>query len=434
MFLPTLLATALLLLNLGVPVRSMLQVWSAVCLPTAFLVLKFDFLNPLLAFLLPWTTITLLGTMQISKYTRPLSDKTYAVLLAAEVVAVGSYYVVSSSSQRWKLRAQPQDVNRSKYRALVLFFVAFTIFNIMVAGYIPLIRGIQTGDTGYLDFGIHSVQGFYNAFANALGVLSFYLYLKSGRKRYLGICLLILVVFALFVTRQNIVSMIVESFVVYCFIRGRVALRKFVIGAVLVLVLFGLAGNLRSGEIREIAGIKEEYRNLPDAAIWGYVYSYFNILNLDNFTTNPNVPAYNGVSVFGLLPSFVRPTVANYEDSLELPEFNTSSYIALIYLDVGFWGVALFTCAVSWWGARSYRQALQENSFYAITQYSVLLFCAVFSFLINFWFYLPIIAQIPIFYGFSKHVLTKEESSTEDQQTEYSFVTGCGIRTDANGH
>jgi oligosaccharide repeat unit polymerase len=412
-FAPALIATVLLLHHL-VPSSLLLWFWSILLLPIAVIVLKFDYLNPLLALLLPWIGITLFGTLDISKYARPISEKTYSLLLAVEIAAVIAYYLSAVSEKHYRPSQQTWVIRPKVYRALIVSYIALTIFNVVAAGYVPIIRGLQTGDTGYLDFGVHSIYGFYNAFANALGILSIYLYLKTRRRGYLLSWGLILVVFTIFVTRQNVVSMLVESFVVYCFVRGRVRLRNLAIATAVVLVLFGVAGNLRSGDIKAIAGVTEEYRNLPDAAVWVYAYGYFNVLNLDNLVMNPQVPTYNGSSLLGLLPSVFRPNVSYYEDVLEVEAFNVLSFIAPIYADVGLLGCVLFTAAVVWWSGRSYQEANEERSFYAITKYAVLFFCALFSFFVNLWLYLPIIAQIIFLKGFSKYLLRPEDSISDE--------------------
>ena len=293
-----------------------------------------------------------------------------------------------------------------RFSALVVLFAVLTIFNVAVAGYVPLINGIRTGDTGYLDFGVHGIYGFYNALANALGVLAFFLFLRTGQKSYLVVCLLIGAVFVLFVTRGNLLSLLVECTVVYCFVRGGISWKKLAAGGALMLVLFSVAGNLRSGDIKDIAGIEDEYQNLPDGVIWIYGYSYFNVLNLDNVVTNPRLPAYDGSAVLSLLPSFLRPEISHIDEEIELEQFNAYSYVAPIYADVGLWGTVLFTCGIMWWTVRSYQQALCDRSFYSISKYSVLLFCALFSFFVNFWFYLPIISEIPILALMSRYVLS----------------------------
>ena len=399
-----LLAGAFLVWRLGTPSTSPFVVWSMVCVPCVMFALKFDYLNPLLVFLFPWFVVTLFSSMEISEFARPLNEKTYGVLWGVELAAVVSYYLAMRSKPTWQPMRSSSAVDYSRYWILFSFYVLLTFFNVAAAGYVPLIQGIRTGDTGYLDFGIHSIYGFYNAFSSSLGVLSFYLYLRTRRGPYLAVYILIYAVFILFVTRGFIISMLLQSLVIYCLVQGRIRLRKVAAYAAVGLALFALSGNLRSGSITEIAGVKQEFEGLPDAVIWTYAYSYFNVLNLDNVISNPRLPAYDGSSIFSLAPSFMRPESSHIDEEIELEQFNAYSYVAPIYADMGFWGSVVFTCAVTWWGARSYQRAVQEKTFYSIAKYSVLLFCALFSFFVNFWLYLPLVFQIPIVAAMSEYI------------------------------
>jgi oligosaccharide repeat unit polymerase len=333
-----------------------------------------------------------------------LSNKTYVLVWAVELSAFAAYYFVRKKPLLRKRQAR-EVVSVDRFSVLVWSFVILSVFNVAVAGYVPLIAGIRTGDSGYLDFGIHGIYGFYNAFANALGILSLFMFLRTKGKRYLAVWLLICAVFILFVSRQNVLSMVVQSVVVYCFVKGRISRKKLAAGVVFALLLFSFAGNLRSGDIKQVAGIKNEYQDLPDAAIWIYAYSYFNVLNLDNVLTNSQLPVYDGSAVLSLLPTFLRPELSHLDDEIELEQFNAYSYVAPIYADVGLWGTVLFTFGIMWWTARSYQQVLEDGSFYSIAKYSVLFFCALFSFFVNFWFYLPIIFEIPILAWMSHYVL-----------------------------
>ncbi len=215
-------------------------------------------------------------------------------------------------------------------------------------------------------------------------------------------------VFVLFVTRQNILSLLVQCAVLHGLVRGRISAKKLGAGILLVLILFSVAGNLRTEGIKDIAGIKEEYQNLPDPLIWVYGYSYFNVLNLDNVVTSPYVPFYDGSGILSLLPSFLRPDTSHTEDELEVEQFTVLSYIAPIYADAGLWGTVVFTIAVIWWTTRSYQQAVGTRSFYPAAKYSVLFFCALFSFFWNFWMYLPVIFEIPILALISRYAIREE--------------------------
>src|ERR1035438_410631 len=246
--------------------------WTIACGIFGLLFSKFDYLNPLPAFLFPWMAITLFATLDLSQFARPLSGKTYGMVWGIELGALVAYYLAAQKKPPPTRGSKCETVSSGKFSALFAVYALFTIFNVAAAGYVPLIRGIQTGDTGYVDFGIHSIFGFYNAFANALGMLSYFAFLQTGRKLYLYVCLLIGMVFVLFVTRQNLLSMLLECTVLHCLMRGRIGWKKLAAGVVLMLVMFSVAGQLRSGSIKEIAGIKDEYRNLPDSVIWIYAY------------------------------------------------------------------------------------------------------------------------------------------------------------------
>jgi oligosaccharide repeat unit polymerase len=387
--------------------------WTVACGIFGLLFSKCDYLNPLPAFLFPWMAITLFATLELSQFARPLSGKTYGMVWGIELSALVTYYLAAHKKPRRQSKSKRETVSSGKLRALVALYALLTIFNVVAAGYVPLIRGIQTGDTAYLDFGIHGIFGFYNAFANALGLLSYFAFLQTGRKLYLYICLLICLVFVLFVTRQNLLSMLIQCTILHCLMRGRISWKKLAAGVAVMLVVFSVAGQLRSGNIKEIAGIKDEYLGLPDPVIWIYAYSYFNVLNLDVVVINPRVPFYDGSSLVNLLPSFMRPAISHAGDEIDVSELNVSSYVAPIYQDVGFLGTVVFTCGVMWWSVRSYQHALQDGSFYSVSKYSVLFFCALFSFFVNLWLYLPIIFEIPILAWMSKYILVPETSESQ---------------------
>ena len=399
-----LFATGFLAWRMGTPSSSAFVIWSIIAVPVVMLILKFDYLNPLLVFLLPWFVISLFAGLEISQYARPLSQRTYTTLWAMEAIAVVSCYFASWKEPRAQAKKARTLVKQANYRILLYLYLILTVFNIAAAGYVPLIRGIQTGDPAYLDFGVHSIYGFYNAFACALGLLSFYLYLRTRRRSYFMVYICIYTIFVLFVTRGFILVMLVESAVLYCFVRGRINPRKLLAGSVVGLILFGFAGSLRSGDIRKIAGINDDYQALPDAALWLYAYSYFNVLNLDNVITDPEAPYYDGSAVLGLVPTVMRPTTSHSGGEVELEQLNVFSYAAPIYADLGFWGTVLFTGVVIWWATRSYQQAQYDGSFYSISKYSVLFFCTLFSFFSNFWLDLPIIFQILMLAGMSEYI------------------------------
>lgn len=85
-----------------------------------------------------------------------------------------------------------------------------------------------------------------------------------------------------------------------------------------------------------------------------------------------------------------------------------STVLASIYGDMGIYEVILIGFFAGMITSYFYKKTkFQKNNFIYLSIYSVLYFCAMFSFFINFWFFLPIIFQIPFFLFFNKYIFKK---------------------------
>lgn len=120
-------------------------------------------------------------------------------------------------------------------------------------------------------------------------------------------------------TRQNIISLVIESFFVYTVLKGRIQIAKASIIAVISIVAFGALGSLRSGSIDDLIGAKPEYSWIPSSFTWVYSYFYFNILLNDNVINYSAAPYYDRSSLTGFLPSFLRgDNTQDYDSTLNL--------------------------------------------------------------------------------------------------------------------
>ena len=389
----------------------------AVALSVLYIVVgrRLDYLDPVVGFLCPWLLILFFSVSRLSRFAIDIHRPTYRLVLLSIVCAVlvgGRKRPATISKERhWLPPKKVRWSARTLFKAIDLFFLAFTIFNIAAAGYIPLIRGIVTGDPGYFAFGIHGVYGFYLSMANALAIIYLIVYLRTGNRSYLYRYFGIVLIFVLFVTRQNVISTAVESLVAYSLVRRKLPLKKIAIGLAIGGVLFSIAGNIRSGSIRQMAGIDEDW--VPDPVVWLYSYSYFNIANVDNLITRSNAPYYDGSSFSELLPSFLRPESDNEDSYLLLTTFVVSSYMFPVYDDIGQAGVLILTLVAIYLTSRTYARINRALSISQVGTYSVLYFSAAFSFFINYWFFLPVIFQIVFFYCFgnSAEILCRIEQN-----------------------
>lgn len=380
--------------------------------------LKFNIYNHQVGILLPWLLIVVFSFFRLSVLHIDIKDDTLYI------IASFLFFYFLGSKLSYKIqRLHHVNLNSVIYISQRRFFILLTVFisitflNIILAGYIPLISMLMNGHVDYLHFGITGIYGFYLSFANALGVLAYYLYIKTTRKLYRNAVILIFAIFVLFVTRQNIISLLVELFILHGFLKKFIVLKKLFFIVIIILFLFSYIGELRSGDIKEIIEANEKYLWLPSFIFWMYGYFYFSGLNLNNMINNTSAPYFDGSSFMKLIPNFVKNLIGyspNHEYFLQKINFNVSTALTPIYSDMGIYEVilvGLFTGMITSYFYKNVK--FQRNSFKYLSIYAVFFFCAMFSFFVNFWFYLPIIFQIPFFLFFNKYVFNKRRIGNE---------------------
>jgi len=295
--------------------------------------------NHLLALLLPWLLILLFSKFEISYLWKELETYTYIIIFSFIIFYYFGYkFVQIFYRDKPKYQVTNIGVKNLRFDVIVSLYLFFTILNIAIAGYIPLVSLILTGNSGYMDFGISGLYGFYNAFANALGILCYFLFLKTKKYKYLAITIFVLLVFIFFMTRQNFISLLVEMFIIYSFIRKEINYIRVFVFLGLLLLLFDISGNARTGDIHAIAEIKDQYYWLPSIVIWVYAYFYTNVVNLNNSVNFTDAPYYDGSSFAELLPNVVKDLLGitfKHDSFLEKVNFTVSSAINEFYQDNG---------------------------------------------------------------------------------------------------
>lgn len=396
----------------------MLTTVSIVILVMYLIYLKFNIYNHQVGLLLPWLLIIIFSFFELSILHININEFTIYV-----IVSFLFFYFLGSKIAY--SRKTPHDVNlntviyisQRRFFTLLIVFLGLTFLNIVLAGYIPLVSMLTTGDSGYLNFGITGIYGFYLAFANALGVLAYYLYNKTNKKLYRNTVILIFMIFVLFVTRQNIISLLVELFILHGFLNKFINIKKVFLLVIIVLFLFSYIGELRSGDIKEIIEANEKYLWLPSFVYWMYGYFYFSGLNLNNMINNTSAPYFDGSSFMAIVPNFVKNLIGytvEHEDFLQKINFNVSTALTPIYSDMGIYEVILIGLFTGVLTSYLYKKIkFQRDNFKYLSIYSVLFFCAMFSFFVNFWFYLPIIFQIPFFIFFNRFIFRKRIIANE---------------------
>ncbi len=376
----------------------------------AFWKVRFDYINPFFAFVAPWLAIFIISTFELSEFSRPINTNTYFIIIFIFIYTMCFNYRVSAVVASAKNLIHTH-CNASALLALLGLWFILVVYLIASAGFIPLLRGVTTGDTGYFEFGQKGIYGMYNAYSNVLGLLGFYLYLKTNRKLFLIVPLVMLFSFVMFISRQNAISLLIECFVIYNFIKNRISTLKVFVYILIMLMGFAILGELRSGDIREISRIKEEFYFVPTILIWVYSYGYFNLLNFDNIINNTSAPYYDLSLFANFIPSPLRPEFMQ-DDYLEVSNFTVSSFAAPIYLDMGLIGIFLMTTLVLMISRYYFKHANLHRSFVNVAGYSVVFFCNFTAFFNNHWVYLPIIAQLFFVAVCGRFVLQEKYVST----------------------
>jgi oligosaccharide repeat unit polymerase len=114
-----------------------------------------------------------------------------------------------------------------------------------------------------------------------------------------------------------------------------------------------------------------------------------------------DAPYFDGTMLQTFLPSILRPEVS-HSAIFEIPALNILSYIYPIYLDIGVYGVLIFTAILGFFTAEVYKRALIRRRFGAIAGYSFFYYSALLSFFTAFWLYLPVVFQLFFFYLFER--------------------------------
>ncbi len=392
---------------------SALNIYLAVVISSiAIIYYRLDYIHPLVAYLVPWSFICVLSQLKISAVSRDFSLETSYLFIGAFFSSIAYYMLMTKQKKSPNISAlqtvpQQQIYNRRYYLAVGVY-ILLLIINAVYSKYLPIVNLVLLGkgETGYIGFGIPTLYGFFNAYANALAILSLFFFLTTRHRVYIIVYLLIIALFVVLMSRQNIVSVLVESVVVLTFIKGRISLFRLIVYILLFLGFFAIVGELRTGDITGLVKLNENYDWLPKGFIWLYSYSYFNLLNFDNLVIALDGGQYDGSSLHQFIPSFIRPTEFDPSQFREIHAFTVSSYMFDIYYDIGFLGVILFTIFMQIIGGLAYNSAINKMTYRAIAIYSVIFFSVSFSFFVNFLFYLPVIFQVAFIYIFH-HILIR---------------------------
>lgn len=238
----------------------------------------------------------------------------------------------------------------NRLRGLFRFWVCFSILEILIFRSLPFFSFLGFGGH-YTEWGIASLHGLLNAMIITISNVCFYKYLSNRKKKYLYFFVLCLCWPMLLLTRQVIMSMIIQAALIYVY-TNKIKISKILAYFSVffaVVFLFGVLGDLRSGTgaIGTLAGVSDNYPSfLPSGFLWVYVYITSPLNNL-----NHNIYLYSDfsfsplIAFANLFPSFIRSKIIPFS-VVKTPLVNDNLNVVTMhpqYLNAfGFYGALLF--------------------------------------------------------------------------------------------
>jgi oligosaccharide repeat unit polymerase len=369
-------------------------------------------LNPALLYAATWMFVLLIYSLRLSDLLDPLQFPTVVLVVGTSLSfvlgwlleSVPNYGRLATATLNLKLLAK--TINSIEVgKRLKLMWTVFALgisFEIAFFGGTPLLSLIGIGaQISYKDYGIQGFHGLLNALFYTGCVVTFARILFGSSRKTLVLMAISIGYPLLVVSRQVLMSLILQYVLIYFSIRRpspRIFLRVGVLLAA-ILLIFGYLGDARSGRdsIIALASPTFEYPDwLPSAFIWIYIYLSTPLNNVNfNIDISPNYLPLETAGSF--IPSFAREDfLAAFGGSkqweLVSDSFNVGSLLQSLLTDFGIYGSIVFTlfCGAAFSFVRR-RSVSSPAAFFAVI---VLLHGIVFSFFANLLFHLVFVFEI----------------------------------------
>ena len=328
-------------------------------------------LNPAFMYAATWLFVLFIYSFRLSYLLDPIEPAT-AVLVFGTSASFIAGWMLESLPYHGRLAAAKIDLDAlgpviksprvgRRLKAIWIIFLLGISFEIAFFGGVPVLGLIGIGSLSYGDFGIPGLHGVLNALFYTGCVVTFARVLLGSSKRVWLLTVTSIVYPILVVSRQVLISMLVQYLFIYFSIRrpsARILVRTGVL-VIATLLVFGFVGDARSGRdaIIYIAAPTFDYPDwLPSAFIWVYIYMASPINNVNhNIDITPNYIPLETAGSF--IPSIVRDDFlaasgATQQWDLVNSDLNVSSLLQSFLTDFGVGGAIVFTllCGVmfSW--------------------------------------------------------------------------------------
>lgn len=324
---------------------------------------------------------------------------TFLLSIIAFNIPTFIFYLKNAKSGKNTIQTQEKNIinlQMSKKKELIIFLALVSIFvlEIIYNKGFPLLWKILKINKTYVDFGVPLIHGFFLSVVTIMGAYSLFKKRCYYKYFYLAIGLLI-------INRNLIITIVVEGFIFFLlrkpdFLKNIKNVCIIVGCGIVVMILFSVMGNLRTGESEflKVAQFKESYNWIPTSIKWVYSYMCFSVSNLNNLFSMTNGGIYHGLlTIKNILPTVFanKIQIEPFASYLVSNNFNVSTFGDALYLDFGAVGIIVYCLLLGALCSFIYSKSKQNDR--CKLAYSVLSYCVLFLFFINMLFYSPVYFQ-----------------------------------------
>ena len=367
-------------------------------------------INPCFVYLCAWGLVSGLFSLRISYLLDGFSEDFLIVLLVILLTYVCSFYI-----SKYILFFRDSDVPskliltslRKTNKYLLLIWCILSSIDIIASDGITIIWVLQGSGKTYFDFGVNGLHGLSNAIYSVCAMNAYLLSVEQKRKIDKVILGMLLIWPILIVSRQILITTLLQIFFIYT-TRNSISIKKItktIVCALLVVYLFGLVGDIRTGADKFVRLAQPRYDifyELPSGFLWGGMYLATPIANMQNTYENVEPIDEIQMSISKLIPSPIRKMFFDQEkdvdDGLITQAFNVSSYMSDFYIDYGLPYLLGFTALLGGLSAYIYIYSIGKKNYLGILSYCVLQQMLFLSIFYNHFLYLPICFQYVIIY------------------------------------
>lgn len=350
-----------------------------------------------------WLFIILIYQFGLSNWQYEITNDSYVTFLLNNIFFAAGYlllYFIKLKNANVNIKKENYIIRYDIIKKLFIFWIIIEIIETIYSGGLPIIWKLTGSSKTYVHYGIPTVHGFMNSISLVIMLLSYYLYIKDDKKnkKLLFIIGSILLFDLMLITRQVIVSALIELFVIYFFFNKKtLPIKRLFILMLVFIISFGLVGNLRTGyeDFLYVSAFKNP--NISSFFIgfyWVYMYLVMTIANINN-------AVIMGISGFGLYPimeSYLPTVISNFlfaNSTIEIPKFlvtkafNVSGYFSHFYVAFGNFGVCLIAFIYGFLGSLLSKKINQHITEKNLLYMAVYIQIIALSFFENHLLYLP---------------------------------------------